>query len=321
IMAHDLFGRLTTVVDDPTGPIGSMEALDPRCTKSDGLNLATRYQYDPNDNLTHQYDPNSGHVEFRFDALNRKTQHIQHKSGGALITRFTVYDEEGNLTEKRDAKNQVFTWAFDELNRQTDAYRPTTGSPFLETTHVHTEYDPNNNITRIAEAKTGPDPVTDVTTSTFDAHDRLISTTQRGLTIDYTYDNNGNRTSVSTPTSSTTYVFDNRNRILTAADAGGITTYSYFPDGKKESISYPNGTHIAFTYDPSNRISTIRNSKPVVETEISGFSYEYDKNGNNLKKISVQNGVQETTIFGYDALDRLLNFTISTPEKSEKTEY
>ncbi|MCP4567454.1 MAG: hypothetical protein GY841_07740, partial [FCB group bacterium] len=40
-----------------------------------------------------------------------------------------------------------------------------------------------------------------------------------------------------------------------------------------------------------------------------------------MKKISVQNGVQETTIFGYDALDRLLNFTISTPEKSEKTEY
>ncbi|MCP4753018.1 MAG: hypothetical protein GY866_19190, partial [Proteobacteria bacterium] len=119
----------------------------------------------------------------------------------------------------------------------------------------------------------------------------------------------------------TTYTYDARNRIRTAVDAGGTTTYTYFRDGKKETVTHPNGTGTLYTYHPTNRIETILNQKPVVETEISTFSYEYDKNGNNLKKISTQNGAQETTIFRYDALDRLLNFAVSTPEKSEKTEY
>lgn len=86
IMAYDEFNRLiTVVVDDPTGRIGNMTALDPRCTNSDGFNLTTRYAYDANDNQTHQYDPKGNHVEFTYDALNRKTAQIQHKQGGNLV--------------------------------------------------------------------------------------------------------------------------------------------------------------------------------------------------------------------------------------------
>ncbi len=83
----------------------------------------------------------------------------------------------------------------------------------------------------------------------------------------------------------------------------------------------PNGTETRYTYYPTNRVESITHRKTVEETEISSFSYEYDKNGNNLIKISSQNAELETTVFGYDPLDRLLDFTVFSPGKTEKTEY
>ncbi len=63
IMAYDDFNQLITVIDDPTGLIGTMTKFDPRYTRTDGLNFRTRYEYDANDNLRHQYDPKNNHVE------------------------------------------------------------------------------------------------------------------------------------------------------------------------------------------------------------------------------------------------------------------
>jgi YD repeat-containing protein len=212
-MAYDEFNRLVTVVDDPTGPIGSMTTLDPRCTRSDGLNLVTRYEYDANDNRTHQYDPGDIHVEFTYDALNRKTAHIQHKQSGSLVTRYTAYDEEGNLEEIVDAKDQTFTYAYDELDRQTDQFFPNETTPYLAITHIQTEYDANNNVVRITENKKMPDDsvVADITANNYDDFDRLGDSTQRGLTIDYEYDANGNRTLVATAAGTTAYTYDSRN--------------------------------------------------------------------------------------------------------------
>ncbi|MCP4754527.1 MAG: RHS repeat protein, partial [Proteobacteria bacterium] len=321
IMAYDALNRLAMVIDDPMGPIGSMVSLDPRCTKRDGLDLSTRYEYDAGDNLIHQYDADNNHVEFTYDSLNRKTRHIQHKSMGNLETRFTAYDAEGNLTEKIDPENRTFLYEYDVLNRLTSQNFPTTGSPYRETTHVTTQYDANNNVEKITEFKTGDGPAADVTINTHDDFDRLSTSEQRGLTIQYLYDNNGNRTQVSTPTGQTDYTYDSRNRIETAEDQGGITRYEYFPDGKKARVAYPNTTEIHYAYTDSNRIRTIENIKPVVDAEISKFSYENDKNGNILKKNATQNGTLETTIYTYDSLDRLVKFTLFTPEKTQLTEY
>ena len=159
-----------------------MMALDPRCTKSGGLNLATRYEYDPNGNLRHQYDPLNHDVEFTYDALNRKTQQIQHKASGSLVTKYTAYDADGNLTEMVDAEGQTFTYAYDELDRQTDAFYPDTVSPYLKIQQIQTGYDANNNVTRITETKEYPDGsvIVDVTVNNYDDFDRLDDSTQRG---------------------------------------------------------------------------------------------------------------------------------------------
>jgi RHS repeat-associated protein len=303
-MTYDAFKRLTSVVDDP----GS-------------LNLITRYRYDANGNMRYQYDPKGYYVEFTYDNLSRKKEHIQHKGTGNLITRYTSYDEEGNLKEMIDPNGQRFTYAYDELNRQTDAYYPDVDSPFNKIIRIQKEYDPNNNITAITETKMGPDgsTITDTTVNHYDEFDRLDDSTQRGLTIDYSYDANGNRTQVSTPSGTTTYTFDSRNRIKTATVDGLVTVYAYYPDGKEDTITHPNGTEVKYTYHPSNRVETVTHwARPSI---ISSYSYEYDKNGNRISQIELQDGLTETTTYQYDTIDRLKEFTITNGTSTTVTEY
>ncbi|MCP3968251.1 MAG: RHS repeat protein, partial [Lentisphaerae bacterium] len=198
--------------DPPDLPDGM---ILPRFTKTYGLNPVTRYEYDDSGNLRHQYDPGNLHTEFVYDELNRKKEHIQ---PDGLATTYK-YDEEGNIKSTTDPNNNLITYDYDELNRETDVYYPEDpDSPFISTVSIHTDYDGNNNVTMITETKKGQDgsDITDVTVSNYDDFDRLDDSTQRGVMTAYKYDENGNRTEVSTSAGTTTYTYDRRNRLKTA---------------------------------------------------------------------------------------------------------
>ncbi len=303
-MVYDGLKRPTSVTDDP-----------------EGMNLITRYKYDPNGNLRYQYDPKGYYIEFTYDSLNRKTQHIQYKGTGNLITRYTSYGPEGNLKEMIDPKGQTFTYEYDGLNRQTDAFYPSVLTPYLTITKIHTNYDPNNNVLSKTEAKTLSDnsSLTDTTVNTYDNFDRLKTSTQRGLTITYGYDNNGNRTVVSTPSGTTTYAYDSRNRLTTPTANGLVTTYTYHLDGKKDTITYPNNTNVKYTYYPTNRVETVTHKAG--GSVISSYAYQYDKNGNRTLQTELQNGLTETTTYNYDSLDRLKDFIVTDGSNITLTEY
>lgn len=301
-MEYDGFGRLVKVIDDP-----------------DTLNLATRYLYDDNNNLEHTYaqKDNSGgesHVAYAYDDQNRKISHTQsHSDGPDLVTTFDEYDNEGNLKQMTDPMGHHVSYDYDDLGRQTHVYFPTTGSPYYETTQVETAYDENNNVTQITETKTGAaGSITDITDNTeYDDFDRLKTTVQRGKTLQYDYDDNGNRTLVSSAAGSTTYTYDARNRLETAVQGTDTTTYTYYRDGKKDTVTYPNGTRATTAYYPTNRVQTITNTLLADSSLISSFSYTYDVNGNRLQQIEVQGTVSETTGYGYDTLDRMTDYTLT----------
>jgi len=283
--------------------------------------LTTRYEYDANGNTRHQYDARNNQVEYTWDELNRKKQHIRHKPDGNLVTLFAEYDAEGNLKKLIDPKEQVFTYDYDELNRQTDENLPTTATPYLTLVKVHRDYDGNNNVKSVVETKTdsGGATVTDTTTNGYDNFDRLKTSATRGITVSYDYDDNGNRTLVSTPSGATSYTFDSLNQVKTAI-AGGTTSFDYYPDGKQKKISYPNGAAIAYDYYPIDRVKTVTNSA-AGGSVISGFAYEYDKNGNRTSQEETRNGSTETTSYRYDDLDRMKSFTVVKGADSTSTEY
>ncbi|MCP3949006.1 MAG: hypothetical protein GY709_19450, partial [Herbaspirillum sp.] len=227
--------RLISVAAEPSDlPDGMILSC---FTKAYGLNPVTRYEYDDNGNLRHQYDPRDLHTEFVYDELNRREYHIQPDS---LFTN-CKYDEEGNLKSVTDPNKNTVTYDYDELNRKTDAYYPEDpDSPFISTVSIHTDYDGNNNVTMITEIKKGQDgsDITDVTDNNYDEFDRLDDSTQRGVMTDYKYDENGNRTEVSTLAGTTTYTYDRRNRLKTAVIGDKTTIYTYTQDGKTDTVTY-----------------------------------------------------------------------------------
>lgn len=211
----------------------------------------------------------------------------------------------GNLTRVLKPKGNDRVMVYDGLNRLTSV----TDGGLLATGYC---YDANNNVTDVTETKqlSGGGPQTDVTSNTYDNFDRLQTSTQRGMTVTYGYDNNGNRTSVATVNGSTSYAFDQRNRLATVVAGTDTTTYSYTPEGLTESISYPNGTSSTYRYRPTNRVETIAHKDGSAAT-ISSYSYQYDSNGNRIQQVELQNGGSETTAYVYDALDRLESFTLT----------
>lgn len=283
--------------------------------------LTTRYEYDTNNNLRHQFDPRENQVEYTWDELNRKKEQIQHKASGNLVTQFVEYDAEGNLARLIDPKGQEFTYVYDELNRKIDEQLPQAATPYLTLTTVHTEYDGNNNVTGISETKrdTQGATITDTTVNTYDDFDRVKTSTQRGLTVTYDYDNNGNRTSVATAAGATTYTFDTRNRVETATEVNRTTGFTYYPDGKKKTISYPNGASTTYTYKPTNRTATVENTSGA--TLISRFSYDYDRNGNRTSQSEERTNGTETTSYHYDTLDRLDSYTVTNGSDTTTTDY
>ncbi|MCP4365136.1 MAG: RHS repeat protein, partial [Planctomycetes bacterium] len=177
-MEYDWLNRLKSVTDD----------LPPEPGRRNGgsLNLTTRFEYDGNGNLRHQFDPRGLHTEFIYNELNLREKHIE---PNGVFTEF-VYDEEGNIKSVTDPNKNLITYDYDSLGRQTDVYyeagKP---SPSFEITHVHTDYDGNSNVTKITETKKNPDSsvFADMTETVYDDFDRPDYSTQRGMMTDYDY--------------------------------------------------------------------------------------------------------------------------------------
>ena len=320
LFEYDLFGNVA-ITTKPKGNrrTHTYNARNWLVESSDDNGTATRFEYDINGNLTHQYTPaandegTEGHVEYVYDALNRKRQHIQHKAAndainpdatGNLVT-LLGYDAEGNLTHSTDAKGQAFVTTYDALGRPEQQSFPA-GSDIVT---IASTYDANNNLDIVTETKAGS--TVEVTDHTYDLLDRLTARNQRGHSVGYVYDNNGNRTGVTALGGTTTYTFDSRNRLHTAVANGLTSTYHYLQNGWLERVEQGNGTQATYAYDDAGRTTQIVNLT-ATQTALSQFDYTFDDNSNRETETVLQNGFASnsarTTTYSYDNLDRLTGY-------------
>ncbi|MFQ5857788.1 MAG: RHS repeat domain-containing protein [Anaerolineae bacterium] len=241
------------------------------------------FAYDNLGNLTSAAD-NDSSLAFTYDALSRLTQAQTGATVAQPATSTTyTYDMNGNRLSMTDPQAGVTNYVYDALNRLISLASPQGTSTFA--------YDALSRRTALSL----PNGAT--ATYTYDAASQLLSLVHQlsGSPIasfSYTYDQVGNRTSLTDLDGAHNFVYDTLSRLNQATHpqpANPAETFTYDPVGNRTSSQLATGQ----IHDAANRL-----------TEDSNFTYTYDANGNlTTKTDKVTGGI---TAYTYDAEDLLI---------------
>ena len=211
-----------------------------------------------------------------------------------------VWNARGHKLSETDANGNLITYSYDNSDRMLSK---TLNSRIW--THdyengglIRTETDPNDNATRYE----------------YDTQGRLLEITNAALdTFTYVYDLNGNKESETDFGGHTTgFSYDAANRLRTKVEPlGKVTTYTY--DNVGNVLTETTGDRVTtYTYDPDRYFQdSVKRNGPQGDVLISRT---VDGHGNVLTETDPN---QNTTIYTYDAFDRML--TMSGPLGSGKT--
>ena len=276
--------------------------------------VTTKYTYDDRGNKISEVYANGAKKTYEYNNRNLvvKTQSYDKEGTKTLISRYR-YDDYGQLLEMTD-------------------YRV---SSETETAYRYTEYtyDQRGRITAFAEISQNAQPTAD----DIKAHQ-----------IRYTYNENGNLSKVSYPTTKDgiqllSYIYDENGwlqEIKGELHSKGQTTekvlrsYSYDAYGKVKEIKdyrnrLKNGAQAVqkiYTYDSFDRVKEMIYTDLETGKVMESYQYSYDKNSNITKKTQVNNypkedadKVNETKSYTYDTLGRLTKTVTTDHNKDDKT--
>jgi RHS repeat-associated protein len=271
------------------------------------LNQVIQLGYDKNGNPISVTFPKGDKVSYTFNALNRMDGIFYN-----AVKQWTIaYDANGNITSVTDSAGKATTFTFDNNNRLTqqaegasnkidftydDNSNPKSFTVTAGATSVSTGYDYNSmdqmvSLSRnnVNQAKFVYDERGNVISDTrangtysayeYDAANRLQSVKNynaAGTLLDsfaYTYDANGNQTSVATSTGTISYQYDSLNELIQETMVDGSTiSYTYDAVGNrttKKVTQAATTTTTNYTYDAANQL-----------TAVNAQAYTYDVNGN-----------------------------------------
>ncbi|MCB9231091.1 MAG: S-layer homology domain-containing protein [Bacteroidia bacterium] len=289
-------GIITNLGYDGNGNLNSMQMP---------LNISSSATYDPASRLVSKTDPNGFSTTFSYDDNDNLLSETDAYGNSTLNT----YDPNDNLTNIRNAKleNTVFNYSFNEDyliseafggNTKTYTYFPD-GSlqTFTKATGTFTHsYDGSGRLISDGQTSYTYDSRSNIATVTntngtlnlfYDLNDRLdYYTDYFGNTIDYSYDNNGNVTSIVYPggTKTVTYHYDAKSRMDWVKDWNNqTTTYQWLPDDRIDKVTYPNGTFCQYSYDAAGRMTGLTNKRSN-NSVISEYTFTLDNVGNHLSE-------------------------------------
>ncbi len=273
------------------------------------------FGYDPNGNLTFATDVSSGKTtSYRFDKNNRVTE----ISEGASNRIAYGYDNNSNLTSLGITVGSTTVntgYSYNSLNQIISLSRNSSKI-------VSFIYDESGNVISLGRANGT------YTALEYDSAGRVKTVKNykpSGDILDsyaYSYDANGNITSVATNAGTISYQYDELNQLTQETlldgttisyeyDAVGnrtkktvgttITNYSYDDGNQLTAVNGQSYTHDAngnltsngdktFVYDEENHLTQVKNSQGTV---ISSFTYDYEGNRTSMTTSGV------TTYFHY----------------------
>ena len=243
-------------------------------------------------------------TRFAYDARHRVIA-IDHPIGG---DEGFAYNGEGELTAHTDRAGQRIEIGRDGLGRITE--RRYGAAQSGEVSREAFTLDGDGQPTTLSQygAADGPQHVQ----RRYDGQGRLIEEDDRfNQRSTWTYDEAGNRLSVTDPAGTTTTAPDRLNRIARQTTAAGSTELSYSTAGRLRQITHPNGARSETRYDAAGRIERITHHQG--SSEVARFEYTYDARGNRREERRIDASGTQRTTYDYDKDDRLTGTTVTAP--------
>jgi RHS repeat-associated protein len=286
VMDYDAYGDMI----DRTSPspfnyeeTWTYNKFDEPLSYTDGRGFTTTYSYDSEGNLLNVTYPDGSSVSHTYSATN-----------GALLSTTTAsdktttyaYDSAGDLTKLTSPLGEITTMGYDAAGRLTS------------------KTSPRGNVSGATASEF-------TTTYTYDADDRLLTTTDPlGHTTTTTYDKVGNIITTTDPRgNTTTNTYDAANHLTKVTAANGTTTTStYDAVGNLATRIDGNDNTTIYSYDAANHLISTKTALGDTTTDA------YDKDGNlieTIDAIGVAKGSGGITTYTYDQLDRRTSVTYS----------
>ncbi len=313
---YDLAGNLVSFIDASGNTTRYKYDARNRVSQSVASNGGvTKYFYDLANNLTSLVDPNGHRTQFRYDSRARLTEEID-PLGQRILYK---YDNVGNLITKTDRSGRTRSFEYDDVNRLIkETWRNSDGST---ANAIQYSYDKVGNLLSIEDWFSK-------LTQTYDELDRVVSVTNQGtpnapiVELDYAYDAVGNVTSMTDVVfgvvgATTNYSYDGLNRLTNVAQSGDgadpkLIDLVYNELGQYSAIDRYSDlerrtldAHSTFTYDESNRLSSLSHGSATDPRSFSYYDFLYDAS-DRVASISDTAGGSD---YRYDATGQLTRVT------------
>ena len=275
---YNSYGNLTSTTLPALGltTSSSYDRASRLTSSTDALGRTTSFAYDDNDNLTSETDPADHTTSYNYDANDNMTSITNAKGGVTSMSYDNVtdwltsvefagatkqydYNKDGTISSFTKPDGTVLNYSYDDLGRVTD--------DGINTYNYDSQTLNLKSVTSKTSGKT--------LSFTYDGFNRVTRTSCDGHSNSYTYDKNGNCTSIN----NTSYSYDKLNRLTSVSFNGKTIDYTYRKDSQLSEVSYPNGMTTTFGYDAVGRLTSKR-TKLGNGTVIASYSYTLDKVGN-----------------------------------------
>lgn len=261
------------------------DAAGHRLTATNPLGGERKWAYDADGNLETEMDANGHTTSFSYNAANEQTA-VERPDGQ---TERISYDPDGNVKAKTDGLEHATTSSYDPLDHlesRTDALNRATSYVYDGVGQLTNEKDALGRTTTYMHNAAGE--LTAVEYGSEPAKD-----------IEYGYDANGRRTSMTDATGESTAEYDSLGRLVATTNGhGAAVKYGYDLAGNQLELTYPNGKTVNREYDDANRLSSV--SDWLGNT--TSFGYDGDSDPTSTTFPTGTGNVDE---YGYDRADQI----------------
>jgi RHS repeat-associated protein len=336
VYQYDTSGNLTQVTD----ALGFVRSFSydqnfNKTSETDPLGRVTTYSYDSSNNLLSTTNALGGVTTYTYNSFGQETS----ETSPLGVTSTKSYSPQGLLLSETNFAGQAQTYLYDAAGNQlrsTNALGQSTQFGYNALGHLTTLIDPSGHVvTTVVDAKgnlvsksetraTSSGVETLITAMTYDAENRLLSTTdaeghqllsaydsegrvrtitdKNGNTKTFDYDFKGQRIKITHPDlSEEHFVYDPEGNLLQSSDRmGQVTQYQYDALNRQIRVTYPDGNFSRNEYDAVGNV--------VAEIDERGYRTEYTYDALN-RQIQVKNPLNQITLSAYDAVGNMTSTT------------